>query len=60
MSVIKNRSLWALTLGHFSIDLYAGMLPMILLILIREPAGCGGQRHLDCWFHGQHGVRRQV
>jgi FSR family fosmidomycin resistance protein-like MFS transporter len=33
MPVIKNRSLWALTLGHFSIDLYAGMLPLILLVL---------------------------
>jgi FSR family fosmidomycin resistance protein-like MFS transporter len=33
MPVIKNRALWALTLGHFSIDLYAGMVPMILLVL---------------------------
>lgn len=33
MPVFKNRSLWALTLGHFSIDLYAGMLPMVLLVL---------------------------
>lgn len=33
MPVIKNRSLWVLTLGHFSIDLFAGMLPMILLVL---------------------------
>jgi len=33
MSLLKNRSLIAATLGHFSVDMYSGMLPLILLTL---------------------------
>ncbi len=33
MSLLRNRALLAATLGHFSVDLYSGMLPLILLVL---------------------------
>lgn len=33
MSLFRNRSLLAATLGHFSVDMYSGMLPLILLAL---------------------------
>lgn len=33
MSVLKNRYLLAATFGHFSVDMYSGMLPLILLAL---------------------------
>lgn len=33
MSLLKNRSLIAATFGHFSVDMYSGMLPLILLTL---------------------------
>ena len=33
MSLLKNRSLIAATFGHFSVDMYSGMLPLILLAL---------------------------
>lgn len=38
MSLLYNRSLLAATLGHFSVDMYSGMLPLILLVLT-EPLG---------------------
>ncbi len=33
MSLLKNRTLIAATFGHFSVDMYSGMLPLILLAL---------------------------
>ncbi len=30
---LRNRALMAVTLGHFSVDMYSGMLPLILLAL---------------------------
>lgn len=33
MALLKNRSLIAATFGHFSVDMYSGMLPLILLTL---------------------------
>ncbi|MCL4393942.1 MAG: MFS transporter [Chloroflexi bacterium] len=33
MSLLHNRSLIGATLGHFSVDLYSGMLPVLLLLL---------------------------
>jgi FSR family fosmidomycin resistance protein-like MFS transporter len=33
MLLLRNRSLIAATLGHFSVDIYSGMLPLILLVL---------------------------
>lgn len=33
MSLLRNRSIIAAALGHFSVDLYAGMVPLILLLL---------------------------
>ncbi len=33
MSLLRNRTLLAATLGHFSVDMYSGMLPLILLVL---------------------------
>jgi len=33
MSLLKNRYLLAATFGHFSVDMYSGMLPLILLAL---------------------------
>jgi MFS transporter, FSR family, fosmidomycin resistance protein len=38
MSLLRNASLLAATLGHFSVDMYSGMLPLILLALT-EPLG---------------------
>ncbi len=38
MSLLKNRSLIAATLGHFSVDMYSGMLPLIILALT-QPLG---------------------
>ncbi|MEW5721289.1 MAG: MFS transporter, partial [Chloroflexota bacterium] len=38
MSLLKNRFLLAATFGHFSVDMYSGMLPLILLALT-EPLG---------------------
>ena len=38
MSLLRNRSLLAATLGHFSVDMYSGMLPLILLVLT-DPLG---------------------
>ncbi len=38
MSLLRNRSLIAATLGHFSVDMYSGMLPLILLVLT-DPLG---------------------
>lgn len=38
MSLFRNRSLLAATLGHFSVDMYSGMLPLILLALT-DPLG---------------------
>jgi MFS transporter, FSR family, fosmidomycin resistance protein len=38
MSLFRNRSLLAATLGHFSVDVYSGMLPLILLALT-DPLG---------------------
>ena len=32
-SLLLNKFLWALTLGHFSIDLYAGAMPVVLAAL---------------------------
>lgn len=31
--LLKNKALWSLTLGHFSIDLFSGALPIVLLFL---------------------------
>lgn len=33
MSLLKNRTLLAATFGHFSVDMYSGMVPLILLAL---------------------------
>lgn len=33
MALLKNRNLLAATFGHFSVDMYSGMLPLILLAL---------------------------
>ena len=33
MSLLRNRTLIAATLGHLSVDIYSGMLPLILLVL---------------------------
>src|SRR4051812_34881121 len=30
---LRNRALMAVTLGHFSVDMYSGMLPLILVTL---------------------------
>lgn len=38
MSLLKNRTLLAATFGHFSVDMYSGMLPLILLALT-QPLG---------------------
>jgi len=38
MSLLRNRSLLVATLGHFSVDMYSGMLPLILLVLT-DPLG---------------------
>ncbi len=38
MSLLRNRSLIAATVGHFSVDMYSGMLPLILLVLT-DPLG---------------------
>lgn len=38
MSLLKNRNLLAATFGHFSVDMYSGMLPLILLALT-QPLG---------------------
>src|ERR1700687_4006112 len=32
-SFIFNKDLWTLTLGHFTIDLYSGAMPVVLLYL---------------------------
>ncbi len=32
---LRNRALMAVTLGHFSVDMYSGMLPLILVTLTR-------------------------
>src|SRR5437763_1125067 len=32
-ALISNKYLWTLTLGHFTIDLYSGALPVVLLYL---------------------------
>ncbi len=36
-SLLFNKYLWSLTLGHFSIDLYAGAMPVVLLLLTAGP-----------------------
>ena len=36
MSLLKNRTLLAATFGHFSVDMYSGMLPLILLALTQS------------------------
>ena len=33
MSLLRNRALIAATFGHFSVDMYSGMLPLMLLVL---------------------------
>ncbi|MFQ6014898.1 MAG: MFS transporter [Anaerolineae bacterium] len=33
MSLFKNKALWSLTLGHFGVDMYAGMMPLLLVYL---------------------------
>jgi len=33
MSIIRNVSLWSLSFGHFTVDMYAGMLPLVLVYL---------------------------
>ncbi|MBI3913647.1 MAG: MFS transporter, partial [Chloroflexi bacterium] len=38
MNLLRNRALLAATLGHFSVDMYSGMLPLILLTLT-DPLG---------------------
>ena len=38
MSLLRNPVLLAATLGHFSVDMYSGMLPLILLALT-DPLG---------------------
>jgi FSR family fosmidomycin resistance protein-like MFS transporter len=38
MSLLRNRTLIAATLGHLSVDIYSGMLPLILLVLT-DPLG---------------------
>lgn len=38
MSLLRNPTLIAATLGHFSVDMYSGMLPLILLALT-DPLG---------------------
>jgi MFS transporter, FSR family, fosmidomycin resistance protein len=38
MSLLRNRALLAATFGHFSVDMYSGMLPLILLALT-DPLG---------------------
>ncbi len=38
MNLLKNRYLLAATFGHFSVDMYSGMLPLILLALT-QPLG---------------------
>ncbi len=38
MSLLKNRYLLAATFGHFSVDMYSGMVPLILLALT-QPLG---------------------
>ena len=39
-SLLLNKYLWSLTLGHFSIDLYAGAMPVVL-------AALAGSMHLS-------------
>ncbi len=38
MSILRNPALVAATLGHFSVDMYSGMLPLILVALT-DPLG---------------------
>ena len=38
MSLLRNPTLIAATLGHFSVDMYSGMLPLVLLALT-DPLG---------------------
>ncbi len=38
MSILRNPAIVAATLGHFSVDMYSGMLPLILVALT-EPLG---------------------
>lgn len=38
MSLLRNPALIAATLGHFSVDMYSGMLPLVLLVLT-DPLG---------------------
>ncbi len=38
MSLLRNSSLLAATFGHFSVDMYSGMLPLVLLVLT-DPLG---------------------
>jgi FSR family fosmidomycin resistance protein-like MFS transporter len=32
-SVLLNKNLWALTLGHFTVDVYSGAMPVVMLFL---------------------------
>jgi FSR family fosmidomycin resistance protein-like MFS transporter len=36
LDIVRNRALLTLMLGHFTVDLYAGLLPVLYPILIRE------------------------
>ena len=38
ISLLRNRTLIGATFGHFSVDMYSGMLPLILLVLT-DPLG---------------------
>ncbi len=38
ISLLKNRTLLGATFGHFSVDMYSGMLPLMLLVLT-DPLG---------------------
>ena len=38
ISLLRNRTLIAATFGHFSVDMYSGMLPLVLLVLT-DPLG---------------------
>ena len=38
LSLLKNRTLIGATFGHFSVDMYSGMLPLMLLVLT-DPLG---------------------
>jgi len=46
-SLLKNVTLWSLTLGHFSVDMLAGTMPIVVGLYLKDTL------HLDLWQIGQ-------